>query len=104
MVSSPPSAATPKRTVAAALHVNRRTLQCALGVVWILDGLLKFQPNLLKPSFLPDFIGPMAAGQPRLIGSTIGHAGNLLSHRATTRRSAVSSGNRQLVFRLLPAG
>ncbi len=84
MVSSPHSTATPKRTVAAALHVNRRTLQCALGALWILDGLLKFQPNLLKPSFVPDLISPMAAGQPSLIGSTIGHTANFLSHGATT--------------------
>jgi hypothetical protein len=84
MVSSPQSAATPKRTVASALHVNRRTLQCALGALWILDGLLKFQPNLLKPSFVPDLIGPMAAGQPPLIGSTISHTANFLSHGATT--------------------
>ena len=83
MVSSPPSTATPQRTVAATLHVNRRTLQCALGVLWILDGLLKFQPNLFKPSFVPDLISPMAAGQPFLIGSTISHVANFLSHEAT---------------------
>src|ERR1700722_8897628 len=83
MVSSPQSAATPKRTVASALHINRRTLQCALGVLWILDGLLKFQPNLFKPSFVPDLISPMAAGQPSLIGSTISHTANFLSHGAT---------------------
>jgi hypothetical protein len=79
MVSPPRSIGTPKRAVAAALHINRRTLQCALGVFWIFDGLLKFQPDLFKPSFLPDFISPMAAGQPQLIGSTISHTASFLA-------------------------
>jgi len=72
------------RSLARSLHVNQRTLQCALGVIWILDGLLKFQPALLKASFVSTVIRPMAAGQPSLIGSTISHTANLLSHGATS--------------------
>jgi hypothetical protein len=71
------------RSLAARLHVNQRTLQIALGVIWIFDGLLKFQPHLFKPSFITDVIRPMAAGQPTLIGSTINHMANFLSHEAT---------------------
>ncbi len=82
-MASPHSTGAPKHSVAASLHVNRRTLQCALGVFWILDGLLKFQPDLFKPSFVPDLISPMAAGQPGLIGSTISHTATFLSHGAT---------------------
>jgi hypothetical protein len=70
-------------SVADRLHVNRRTLQIALGVVWIIDGLLKFQPDLFKPAFISTIIRPMAAGQPTLIGSTISHMANFLSHEAT---------------------
>jgi hypothetical protein len=71
------------RSVAAALHVNQRTLQCALGVIWIIDGLLKFQPHLFKSSFVSDVISPMAAGQPSLVASTINHTATLLSHGTT---------------------
>ena len=78
-----PSRATGRRSVAASLHVNQRTLQCALGAIWIIDGLLKFQPDLFKPSFVSDVIRPMAAGQPSLINSTINHTANLLSHGTT---------------------
>ena len=70
--------------MARALHVNQRTLQIALGVIWIIDGLLKFQPALLKPSFISDVVRPMAAGQPSLVASTITHTADLLSHGATT--------------------
>ncbi len=78
-----PSRATGRRSFAASLHVNQRTLQCALGAIWIIDGLLKFQPNLFKPTFVSEVIRPMAAGQPSLINSTINHTANLLSHGTT---------------------
>ena len=52
-------------------------------LVWILDGLLKFQPNLFKPDFVSTVIRPMASGQPELLGSTISHMANFLSHEAT---------------------
>jgi hypothetical protein len=71
------------RTLAARLHMSPRLLQIALGVVWIFDGLLKFQPHLFRPSFISDVIRPMAVGQPDLIGSTISHMANFLSHEAT---------------------
>jgi hypothetical protein len=71
------------RSLAARLHVNQRTLQIALGVIWILDGLLKFQPHLFRPSFVSNVIRPMAVGQPTLIASTINHLANFLSHEAT---------------------
>src|ERR1700722_20426446 len=72
----------PARSVAERLHVNQRTLQIALGVAWILDGLLKFQPNLFKHEFVSTVIRPMASGQPALIGSTINHMANFLPHEA----------------------
>jgi hypothetical protein len=71
------------RSLAARLHVSQRTLQIALGLIWIFDGLLKFQPHLFRPSFISDVIRPMAIGQPTLIGSTINHMANFLSHEAT---------------------
>jgi hypothetical protein len=70
-------------TLAARLHLSPRLLQIALGVVWIFDGLLKFQPHLFHPSFISTVIRPMAIGQPTLIGSTISHMANFLSHEAT---------------------
>src|SRR3984957_8441031 len=72
-----------RRSIAASLHVNQRTLQCALGAIWVLDGLLKFQPDIFKPSFVSDVISPMAAGQPSLVASTINHTATLLSHGTT---------------------
>jgi hypothetical protein len=77
------SAVKPPRPVAERLHINRRTLQIALGLLWIIDGALKFQPHLFKPSFITDVVRPMSAGQPGLLGSAIDHMANFLSHEAT---------------------
>jgi hypothetical protein len=70
-------------SVAQRLHVSRRSVQIALGLLWILDGILKFQPALFKPAFVDRVIRPMAIGQPSLIASTIDHMANFLSHEAT---------------------
>jgi hypothetical protein len=64
--------------------VNQRTLQWALGLIWIIDGLLKFQPALLKPSFVSDIIRPMAVGQPSLVAASINHTADLLTHGTTS--------------------
>ena len=72
----------PARSLAARLHVNQRTLQLALGVLWIIDGLLKFQPKLFNPGLVSTVIRPMAAGQPTVLGASISHMANFLSHEA----------------------
>lgn len=69
--TSPGTASGASRTVPQRLHVTPRTLQIALGLLWILDGGLKFQPDLFKPSFVADVVPPMAVGQPGLLASTI---------------------------------
>jgi hypothetical protein len=71
------------RSVASEFHLNQRTVQIALGLLWILDGLLKFQPHLFRPSFISGIVRPMAVGQPNIVGSTISHMANFLSHEAT---------------------
>ncbi len=81
--SSSRSIATPRPSFASSLHLNLRTLQCALGLIWVIDGLLKFQPDIFRSSFVSDVISPMAAGQPSLVASTINHAADLLSHGTT---------------------
>jgi hypothetical protein len=73
----------PARSLAARLHINQRSLQLILGALWIFDGLLKFQPKVLKPEFVPTFIRQMAVGQPTLVGSALNHMATFLSHEAT---------------------
>jgi hypothetical protein len=68
------------RPLAAQLHINRRVVQIALGVFWIIAAGLKFQPKMFGTSFVAMMIDPMAAGQPGVLASSITHIGNFLSH------------------------
>jgi hypothetical protein len=66
--------------LAARLRINRRTIQIVLGLVWIIDGGLKFQPKMFGSSFVDMVVRPMAAGQPSVVASSIDHMANFLSH------------------------
>ena len=68
------------RPFAAHLRINRRVVQIALGVFWIIAAGLKFQPKMFGTSFVSMMIDPMAAGQPGVLASSITHIGNFLSH------------------------
>src|SRR5689334_25000601 len=41
----------------------RRKLQLGLGVIWVLDGMLQFQPAMFSKSF-PDMLADSAHGNP----------------------------------------
>jgi hypothetical protein len=57
-----------------ALHVTSRGVRVALGLIWILDGLLQLQPYFFSQNFLSETIGSMASGQPGPIQWTINMA------------------------------
>jgi hypothetical protein len=64
----------------AKLALNRRAIQIALGCLWILDGLLKFQPDLWHDGFAKTVIAPNALGQPTPWGWLITHVADLVLH------------------------
>jgi hypothetical protein len=63
----------------AAPRRGRRRLQIALGVLWLLDGVLQLQPSMFSKSFAANILTPTAAGQPSLIGHPITWAAGLVS-------------------------
>lgn len=48
-----------------------RSLQMALGALWLLDGALQLQPFMFTRGFATQIIEPNAAGQPGAIGAPI---------------------------------
>jgi hypothetical protein len=64
---------------AARTTVTRRGLQIALGLIWLLDGALQFQPYMLRTSFARDVIGPVAAGQPQFVAGPVHWAANIIA-------------------------
>jgi hypothetical protein len=53
------------------LRVTRRGVQVALGVIWLLAGLLQFQSYMYTHGFVTDVLQSTAVGQPSFIGKPI---------------------------------
>jgi hypothetical protein len=61
-------------------RVTRRGVQITLGLLWLLDGALKFQPALLTSAFPRQVIAPAADGQPGFISWPVHEAAGLIGH------------------------
>ena len=60
------------------VRITRRHLQIGLGLIWLLDGGLQFQPFMLRTSFARDVIAPLADGQPHFVADPVHWAANLI--------------------------
>jgi hypothetical protein len=58
---------------------SQRTLQIGLGLFWILDAALQFQPYMFSKNFVNTFILANAAGQPAVIRWLITNVGHFLA-------------------------
>jgi hypothetical protein len=57
----------------------RRALQLALGVLWLLDGMLQFQPSMFGRGF-PQMLAGSAAGNPAAVARPITWSATLIGH------------------------
>jgi hypothetical protein len=71
--------ATVRPTLAKRWHINKRTIQIALGIFWIIDAGLQFQPRMFGSDFVSMVIAPNASGQPAPIASSVTHMAHFLS-------------------------
>lgn len=46
--------------------LSRKALQRVLGVLWLIDGLLQFQPQMFTMNMVNGIMKPMLQGQPSL--------------------------------------
>jgi plastocyanin len=53
---------------------TRRHVQIALGVLWILDGVLQLQPFMFGPGFAREILAPAGIGQPSWIAGPVAFA------------------------------
>src|ERR1700685_3405460 len=58
---------------------SQRILQVVLGLFWILDAALQFQPFMFSKNFVPTFVLANASGQPTVIHWAITNVGNFLA-------------------------
>src|SRR5580698_5177676 len=62
---------------------TQRALQILLGLFWILDAALQFQPFMFGHQFTNTFILANAQGQPEPFGYLITHIGNFIAPDST---------------------
>jgi hypothetical protein len=65
----------------ARLRVTRRGIQIVLGLLWLLDGLLQFQPAMLTPKLAIEVITAAGAGQPGFISGPVGGLVRIISYQ-----------------------
>jgi hypothetical protein len=58
---------------------SQRVLQVVLGLFWILDAALQFQPYMFGQGFVDTFILNNAHGQPFVLGDLITHVGHFVA-------------------------
>src|ERR1700722_1642321 len=58
---------------------TRRKLQLALAVIWLLDGVLQYQPVMFTKAF-PQMLPGAAAGNPAVVASGVNWSANLVDH------------------------
>ena len=51
--------------------IARRRIQVALGLLWLLDGLLQFQPAMFTRKFATQVIAPAAVAQPGFVAGPV---------------------------------
>jgi hypothetical protein len=61
------------------LLATQRALQVVLGLFWILDAALQYQPYMFGKNFVPSFITANANGQPEPVAWLITTAGHFIS-------------------------
>jgi hypothetical protein len=57
---------------------SQRVLQIVLGLFWVLDAALQFQPFMFKRDFIETFILPNASGQPAAVSWVITNVGHFI--------------------------
>jgi len=62
------------------LASRRRTLQIALGVVWLVDAVLQFQPFMFTKDFVTQALEPAASGNPWVFYRPMLWADHLMIH------------------------
>ncbi len=66
----------------------RRWLQIALGLTWLLDAALQFQPYMFSRAFVTQILAPAAMGSPAPVARPAMLAGQLLLHNAAAWNAA----------------
>lgn len=68
----------------------RRKLQLALGGIWLLDGMLQYQPAMFSKAF-PSMLAGTAAGNPAPVAAPITWSASFIGHHLTISNGAFAT-------------
>ena len=83
-----PAARTAVRLPKPASWSTRRILQTCLGLVWLLDAALQFQPYMFSRGFVTQIIAPATAGNPTLIAAPIAWSARITAQHIVPANTA----------------
>jgi hypothetical protein len=66
----------------------RRLLQLGLAAIWLLDGVLQFQPFMFTKAFASQIIVPTAQGNPAVVAHSITWAAAIIGHHPVGANAA----------------
>lgn len=69
----------------------RRRLQISLGLVWLLDAALQYQPYMFGKSFVTGILDPSAMGSPALLANPVLVSGQLIGHHPAAWNAAFAT-------------
>ena len=70
------------------MRLTRRGLQVSLGLIWLLDALLQFQPAMFTRSFPDQVLRPAAQGNPAWVADPVTWAATLISQHVVLANAA----------------
>jgi hypothetical protein len=68
--------------------MTRRQLQVTLGVFWLIDAGLRFQPYMFTTRFATEVLSPTANGQARWVSAPVDHVANLVAQHPVVFNAA----------------
>ncbi|HTW20411.1 MAG TPA: hypothetical protein VME70_09400 [Mycobacteriales bacterium] len=82
-----------QRSASATLRVAdpRRALQLALAALWLVDGILQFQPYMFTPAFGRDVLAPSAAGNPSFVAAPITRVADFVTRHPAPTNAAFAA-------------
>src|ERR1700735_4819031 len=69
----------------------RRWLQIGLGVVWVLDAALQYQPYMFGPGVVTSIVDPASSGNPAAIARSVTGAGHIMLHAVAAFNAAFAT-------------
>jgi hypothetical protein len=70
---------------------GRRGLQLCLGLIWLLDAALQYQPFMFGPSFITQVIEPAETGNPPWVTSSVTWASHMMLHQVAAFNAVFAS-------------